>query len=231
MRTKEPHPNPGSILLFYRHHEGKTQDQLAKEVGLRAADISRFERGVPNMAVWKARVLANHLGIRIDDFVRDNYAPLLQKLTPIPIRSPEIRERRRKCQLKKLDTGDMGEHFVADNERRLLAGTPYADGVNEGCADDFGAGYDIFSFTTEGKPKFLEVKSTTGDLDDPFFISDSELKFARFCLEHGLCYEMHRVYHLNSDTDADVKVFTARELLTLFDYEVSDYVVTRRKSA
>ena len=231
MRTKDPHPNPGSILLFYRHNEGKTQRQLAKEVGLRAADISRFERGVPNMAVWKARALANHMGIRIDDFVRDNYAPLLKNLTHIPIRSPEMRERRRNCQLKKLDTGDMGEHFVADNERRLLAGTPYADGVNEGCADDFGAGYDIFSFTTDGKPKFLEVKSTTGDLDDPFFISDGELKFARFCLEQNLHYELHRVYYLNNDSGAEVKVYTAQELLTLFDFEVNDYLVTRRKSA
>ena len=230
-RTKGEHPNPSNILLFLRTHAGKTQAQMAKEMGLNLIDISRFERGSPKMTIGKVVVIAHHLGISVDDLVRDNYAAVLPRLSVVPIRDPSVQKRRRNCQLRKIDIGDAGEAFIATRERLKLEGTVYQRGVNEAYADNPCFGFDIFSFTRPGEPLFIEVKATVGALDEPFFLSSCEKDFLHHCLQNNIRYELHRVYNMSDPDNAEVRIYTAQELIEEFDFEVSCYEVHRRKTA
>jgi hypothetical protein len=59
-----------------------------------------------------------------------------------------------------------------------------------------GAGYDIRSFKEDGTPLFIEVKSTRGEIDAPFFITSSEIEFSE---THGESYCLVRVFNLQED--------------------------------
>ena len=60
---------------------------------------------------------------------------------------------------------------------KKLEGTSFADLVDKSKAKDNSNGYDILSYTNEGKKLHIEVK-TTSTLNDEFYISQHELKIA-----------------------------------------------------
>ena len=66
-----------------------------------------------------------------------------------------------------------------------------------------GAGHDLRSFEIDGKPKFIEVKTTKGSALTPFFISPNELKFSE---QHPENYHLYRLYEFDIDTKS-AKVF------------------------
>ncbi|SDC80355.1 protein of unknown function [Massilia sp. PDC64] len=61
------------------------------------------------------------------------------------------------------------------------------------------AGYDILSFDDVGEKVFIEVKTTRGSIDSDFFISASELAFAR---GHSAQYRLYRLYEYLDDVDS-----------------------------
>lgn len=60
------------------------------------------------------------------------------------------------------------------------------------------AGYDILSFSVDGTKRFIEVKTTRGSADADFFISASELAFAR---KHSANYCLYRLYEYSDELD------------------------------
>ncbi len=56
-----------------------------------------------------------------------------------------------------------------------------------------GFGYDIHSYNTDGTDLFIEVKSTKLRKENPFFITQNEV---RFSTENRDNYSLYRVYHL-----------------------------------
>lgn len=54
-----------------------------------------------------------------------------------------------------------------------------------------GAGYDIASYTADGQPRLIEVKTTTGSAQTPFFISSNELEVSR---ERPEAFRLFRLY-------------------------------------
>ncbi|WP_338754778.1 DUF3883 domain-containing protein [Bacillus sp. FJAT-52991] len=62
-----------------------------------------------------------------------------------------------------------------------------------------GAGYDIFSFTPDGKPKCIEVKTTTGGENTPFMMTINELAFSQKEPDH---YVLYRLYNFNRHTNS-----------------------------
>lgn len=89
------------------------------------------------------------------------------------------------------ELGLQGELLVVANEKARLikAGRPdLAENVRHvSVLEGDGAGYDIQSFFTDGRFKYIEVKTTKGSSSTPFFISPNELAFseaqaASFCL-------------------------------------------------
>ena len=62
-----------------------------------------------------------------------------------------------------------------------------------------GAGYDIKSYTLNGDIKYIEVKTTTGSKETPFFMSSNEKAFAEINKEN---YYIYRVFAYDKETNA-----------------------------
>ena len=81
------------------------------------------------------------------------------------------------------ELGRAGEELVLKHEKASLR----AHGLHDlaeairwtSDEDGDGAGYDIASFTTEGRPRLIEVKTTNGWERSPFHISRNELAVAK----------------------------------------------------
>lgn len=97
--------------------------------------------------------------------------------------------------------GDIGEHYVFEREKARLAKTnsKYADSVDATPAKDPRNGYDILSYTEDGVPIYIEVKSTLGDLYTPFYITANEKETAERIRKEGGIYQVHRVYNIGKE--------------------------------
>lgn len=110
--------------------------------------------------------------------------------------------------LKHKDLGDLGEDVVVEYEKRELIKNGRSDLIDEvkptrtfiGNA----ARYDVLSYDETGNKKYIEVKTTTGDVNNEFFISDKEIEFSQINADN---YFLYRVYNLDkSNLTADLKV-------------------------
>ncbi|MFA7325715.1 MAG: DUF3883 domain-containing protein [Candidatus Kapaibacterium sp.] len=72
--------------------------------------------------------------------------------------------------------GDLGENFVLSLETYKLS-TAGIEATPKRMKD--GDGYDFESFDTDGNKIYIEVKTTTGGITSPFFISDNEMQFLK----------------------------------------------------
>jgi hypothetical protein len=94
--------------------------------------------------------------------------------------------------------GLAGEEFVVDYERSALANAGRADlaeRIRHVARDEGdGAGYDVLSFTPDGTPKHIEVKTTAGPAETEFILSSNELRFSQ---EHADSYHLYRVFELD----------------------------------
>ncbi|MCB2312328.1 DUF3883 domain-containing protein [Clostridium tagluense] len=120
--------------------------------------------------------------------------------------SPTRKEKKKSFNARKVDfeeinkrnreLGAMGEIFVLQFEIGRL-GKEIGDKVRHVSEDDGdGAGYDILSYNEAGEIRFLEVKTTTGSLETPFFLSENERLFLETFGDEA---EIVRVYNFNKE--------------------------------
>ena len=85
--------------------------------------------------------------------------------------------------LRNRSLGLSGEEFVFNHERRYLSLVGRGDLASKvgwiSKEDGDGAGFDILSFSSTGKEKFVEVKTTLGGNRTPFFLSRNEYAFSK----------------------------------------------------
>lgn len=92
--------------------------------------------------------------------------------------------------------GLAGELLVVDYEKRKLREyekfylADRVEHVSETKGD--GLGYDILSYNIEGGEKYIEVKTTSGNENTPFEISDNEVRFSE---EATKKFYLYRVYN------------------------------------
>ena len=118
----------------------------------------------------------------------------------------------RQKNLKKI--GDLGEKLAVEAEKRRLRNegrTDLADQVEHvSVTQGDGLGYDIKSFERckDGsyRPKYIEVKATTGGKNKPFDISENEVEVSA---EFGDQYSIYRFFGLHNQT-TDVKFYEIR---------------------
>ena len=99
--------------------------------------------------------------------------------------------------------GLLGEQLVLYTEREALQKAGRSDlalrvkhtAIEEGD----GAGYDVLSFFEDGRPKFIEVKTTAGPKATDFFLSPNEVAFARL---HGVNFELRRIFDYDRATNS-----------------------------
>ena len=103
--------------------------------------------------------------------------------------------RRRPTEEETRALGQAGERLVLERERRRLIAAGCSDlaekVVHTAKVEGDGAGFDIHSFFPDGRPKFVEVKTTTGPKDTDFLISANEVAFSA---THPDNYELCRVF-------------------------------------
>lgn len=96
---------------------------------------------------------------------------------------------------KNRELGQLGEQFVIEYEKQALlqAGrTDLASKIHHvAILEGDGAGYDILSYFPDGRPKYIEVKTTRGSVDTGLYMSANEIAFAR---QHSQNYYVYRVY-------------------------------------
>jgi hypothetical protein len=92
--------------------------------------------------------------------------------------------------------GESGEAFVADFERRHLKSIGRSDLVVQveivSKTQGDGLGYDVLSFTDEGRRKYIEVKTTNGGKLRSFQITSNELYCSEQLKGHYWLYRVFR---------------------------------------
>lgn len=140
-------------------------------------------------------------------------------------KSPNYAERDHKNR----QLGLRGELLVLAQEKKtlILAGrSDLAEKVRHvSVVEGDGAGYDIQSFSPDGRLRYIEVKATKGGASTPFYISPNEIAFsesqaARYCLIRVFDYDADRnvgkafVVHGNLRERLDLTPTEYRAVLT-----------------
>ncbi|MBR4218351.1 MAG: DUF3883 domain-containing protein [Bacteroidales bacterium] len=102
--------------------------------------------------------------------------------------------------------GKKGECWVVNYEReRLRKLNITADVRHTSQQDGDGLGYNVLSVEDDGiTPRYIEVKTTTGGVEQPFFFTNTELEFSRINKEH---YYIYRVCNFKRESEqADVLI-------------------------
>lgn len=99
---------------------------------------------------------------------------------------------------KQKKLGFDGEILVLNSERQFLIGSGKpelaAKVEHTAVVKGDGAGYDILSYELDGREKYIEVKTTTGDECTPFNVSDAEVEFSE---QNPQSYYLYRVYNFS----------------------------------
>ena len=106
-----------------------------------------------------------------------------------------------KLNAAKKKTGDLGESIVLNYEiQRLKAAGKHdlaAKVEHTSLVRGDGFGYDIISYTDDGKELFIEVKTTKQNRATDFYMSRKEKEVANKMHSEGKQYRVYRVYKLN----------------------------------
>ena len=91
--------------------------------------------------------------------------------------------------------GSDGEDMVVAEEKKTLDEKGLVELArrvrNIARSEGDGAGYDVLSFMPSGEEKYIEVKTTKGGIDTPFYVTPNELAFSA---SHNDTYYLHRLY-------------------------------------
>ena len=227
METKTPGKQFLTVARYLRHFRGLTMMELADKLRLPYPTVFSLEHG-QGTNLNSLRRVAEFYRVSLDCLARNNMAAAATQLTCPAIRSNRTKKILREKQQRRDATGDHGERIVIERERKRLAGTPYELAVNGNASEDVAAGFDVLSFTCDGVPIYIEVKTSVFGRDDDFFMSRNELEFAKTCKARGLLYQLHRVYDLDEATGScSVTVYSVDELLRCFELVPVNYRVRR----
>ena len=126
------------------------------------------------------------------------------------------------------EIGDQGEEFVIEFEIDRLTdlfskdATPFVQHLSRLHGD--GLGYDILSVNNDGSARFIEVKTTSGGVDRPFYMSKNE---KLFFTEYGNDAYIYRVYDFCKQTrHGKVKIISQSELFSDFLFDPVTWQVT-----
>lgn len=129
-----------------------------------------------------------------------------------------------------MDVGREGEIFIFNLEIETLLKNNLnhlAAKVKHVSLESDSYGYDILSFTSDGKEKYIEVKTTIGNQDNNIYITRNELN--KFVALKGYC--MYRVYNFNlKSMVGSCEIFDSLEAVkAAYDIFPIQYQVTPNK--
>lgn len=166
--------------------------------------------------------------------------PISQAVIP-PAEIITIKEKTRRFIARKVDwekardrnneIGDQGEEFILEFEIDRLIEVLSIDRTSAiqnvqhlSRLQGDGLGYDISSINDDGSPRYIEVKTTSGGFNQPFYMSKNEKNFFE---EYGDSAFIYRVYNFNRETRrGDVTIITQNELFSNFNFDTITWQVT-----
>lgn len=95
--------------------------------------------------------------------------------------------------------GNLGELFILEWEERRLRNVGVSNPriVHDAANLGDGLGYDISAYSEDVLVRYIEVKTTTGPITQPFFITASELKRSQ---DDARRFYLYRVFNFNPET-------------------------------
>lgn len=174
------------MITALRAYLGMSQTTLAKAVGITQPDLSEIETLEPYGRIDKYLRLSQYLGIGVDAIIKNDFTQIplsffdahqAPEYTPVP-KDPEFL------------LGRQGEEFILRRQRERLQ--PRFPALARLVLPHYkmkgpSPGYDILSFDDEGKPIFLEVKTSAGH-NGNFRLTSHELQAAKKLTEAGERY-------------------------------------------
>lgn len=128
------------------------------------------------------------------------------------------------------DIGNMGEEFVYEYERdRVSKLDPLSIDrvIHLSILQGDGLGYDVSSINDDGSTRRIEVKTTTGDLSTPFYMSKNEKLFFEIYKDDGAY--IYRVYEFDKMTRrGKIEIISANNLLNNYDFDPVTFAVTKK---
>ena len=134
--------------------------------------------------------------------------------------------------IKDFEIGEAGESLVYKYECNIIEAAKKKGQIGEDIfvkwvsRDDDSAGYDILSYDLKTKTtKYIEVKSTSGGKNTPFYISENELNFSKRKSDK---YYIYRIYGLKNKDNSLIGFYIINgDLETQENFELSrnDYLV------
>jgi hypothetical protein len=126
--------------------------------------------------------------------------PTINALESLPSLNPTFEGRGEtdyiKTAIEKKDIGNSGEELVLIFEKKRLRALGKFELADQVCKQDDGVGYDIISFKEDGSEYYIEVKTTTGNQNNPFDISLNEYLFAE---RNQSNYKIYRLYNYDEE--------------------------------
>ena len=223
---KEKKRPPVTVARYLRSFKGLSMEAVAKKLGISYLTLFNVEHG-GNTRLDSLRKLADLYHVTLDCLARNDFAAAAAQLYSPAIHGGRVKSLLREKQKRYDEIGDCGERLVVEHERARLADTPFALAVNGNVSEDLTAGFDVLSFDEYGKPIYIEVKTTVGGEDTPFYMSRCEIEFARSCRENGENYQLHRLYGLDEKEQCFTRVLSAEELLREYEFVPVTYQVRR----
>ena len=119
--------------------------------------------------------------------------------------------------------GKLGEKYVYEQEKEYLINTKYSDMVDITPSLNHENGFDILSFERNGTPVMIEVKTTTGDENDPFFVTNRELETARKAWSEGKKYKFYRISNILAKDRGNISL-NVYDKLSEEDFDITEVV-------
>lgn len=123
---------------------------------------------------------------------------------------------------KKTETGRQGEEFVIRFETNRIIHLSEEQGD--------GAGFDILSINEDGSDRYIEVKTTKGSENTPFYLSENERAFLEAYKDMN-CAFIYRVFNFDPDSfnkKGEVKIISAIELFNEYELDPVSYRVVKK---
>ena len=91
-----------------------------------------------------------------------------------------------------------------------------------------GAGFDVISLNEDGTERFIEVKTTKGSLDTPFYMTENERAYFELHKNEGDLF-IYRVYNFDEiNKTGKIEVIPADKLFTDYNFDPISYKVTKK---
>ena len=195
------------IIRILRDYLGYSQKDLALKAGVSPADICEMENLKPFGQVDKYEKVAKYLGVPIHALVandcRQSPYTFFENNKTVPYKKASS--------YANIANGRTGEDYVLKKERERVK--QFCPVLSELILPYYkmskNIGFDILSFNEEGKPIYIEVKTTCANRRNTVLLTYKEQAKAETLFKTGKTYQVHCLSNLNKEN----------QTYTIYDYE------------